>query len=380
MAPTTAITAGGWRLAAFNGPGSAGCNAYSYTPYDLRASMDDDHSLSVHDGAKVTGTLTASARIKIGDPDHDGIDISISVGGGVSAGVEFHKEIRDGVYATRDASHKSAAQSGITIRPRVVSAIDFNPPTLAVNLKVHLDLPIVGKVTIGSFTKNLVPWDHAPTPTHLAQYDTDSDHPFGEETYFRLTTGGANGDVTKQPDARSHLPHAGEFASFPQSIDNCLADNSPNPATPPSAPPVAPGDDPLPTTYNMCLWFAPNAEQLQLPRLAEPMCSSIDSAYPAGNSGYDCFRAYFHFLCIGSHEEDSPPNPFFKAIVRKWDPQDPVQAKGYEDALAACVPAAKRANGSVDETSLTNIASFLTNLAACDANGNLISADDSVSR
>lgn len=67
----------------------------------------------------------------------------------------------------------------------------------------------------------------------LASFDSDNSLVAkDEERVCRLGTGSASGNQMKKPVVRSHLPGGTEFASFPASVDACLADPTPNPPTP----------------------------------------------------------------------------------------------------------------------------------------------------
>jgi hypothetical protein len=376
----------GWRLPAFAGLDTS-CTHHTYGAYDLRALMDDDHSLSVGEKAALTGTISAAAGREYESNDGSSLKLALKISGGLSANIELSKAIRDGALLVRDEHGVTSAASGLTIRPRVVSNIDFNPPALSLVFEMRVRIPIWNKVVkVGAFEKKLFPWDKSSDVVHLVRNDTDEDpsHPFDEETYFRLVTGGTRGDAIKQPDVRSHLPHAREFPSFPKDVDACLADEKPLPPLGAALAPAGAAVGITPTAYNMCLWGeAPLFRDGNgVHHASSPLCANVDSAYPTGDPHRDCVRAYYHFLCsaASSHEVSSPAHPAVPAVVRRWDPDVPEQRQAYQDAIAACAPWATQLDPDASESALTTITSSLTNFAACDDAANIVSADDAVWR
>jgi hypothetical protein len=326
-------------------------------PLQSRVLQSDDHAVELETRMSLTGGIGGSLGLPVGP-----VQISLDATGTLTGAAAQTHVVRDGLLATRDASGV-AGNTALTVRPKMTAEATAN---LKVKVKLLIDV-FVGKIKL---EHTLV-----DTSTQLASWDSDQTGIFSEADTLRIGTGSQRGDVMKQPDVLSHLPHAPAYATFTQGVDACLADASPGPAEPPLAPPSVDGGGA--PRAEICVHggailgrdgaYAPRA------RMPAGVCGNVD-AYVAG-LGIDqdksrCLVDYLRFLCqpvsrqqvFGGHD----------VVARVIDPLNEQTMTTYAGIVGQCLSAYAIPNESV--ASAEAFARELFGWAACDGGANLIGA------
>jgi hypothetical protein len=338
----------------------------------MRADGDDDKSLSVEESASIGFTLGGGIGATI-----DGFTFQVGASGTVSAQIAAYDMIRDGLYATRaSASATPAPAEGITIRPRDVTSLTAGDLAIFITIKTP-KLPLVGSL---SWTENL--WQSGTVTLASSDSDSAGNRPFAESSYLRLGTGGPQtGDASsnsmgsvEQPSVTSHLPagisdpsytsSATEFASFPQTVDKCLADTTPLPTpaagTPPSSSTYT---APPPVTANLCL--SQTASTLQNGGI-----SNLCTGYPANS----CEHAWMAFLCSLPYTQTQVASNV--SVVSQFDPSNATEVAAMTQALTTCANDYTAAGQASQFT--PGVVESLVNIQACDASGNLLPSTGTV--
>jgi hypothetical protein len=194
----------------------------------------------------------------------------------------------------------------------------------------------------------------------------------------------------KQPAVVSHLPGHAEFDSFDLDVDACLADDTPNPPTPPPCQAVPASAEP--PSAEVCAYGpalageAPGPFPLplpQLPPLPPGVCAS-PAAYVAGltlpSAQSDCIAGLLGFLCTPVSQQQTWNG---RSVVSKLlDLTSQQQGAALADVMQMCVssllpPAALELPPDQLKQVADSIANSLVQFRVCTADATLL-ADDEV--
>ena len=289
--------------------------------------------------------------------------------GGLSGLVVQRYVLRDALLAQDQGYASMTPITGLTLRPRQTASADLLP--LLGKLSLYLNLAF----TEIDIEKQVFKTESIP----LASYDSDDSLVAKDEEHvFRLGTGSASGNQMKKPVVRSHLPGGPEFASFPASVDACLADSTPNPPTPKPCDPVQ--DSGEPQSIEVCA-YGPTADLRPIISNLPPNVCDIYPAFVAelglSQPQAECMEAYFGFLCapVSKQQAFSAPTSVVARVLNFAD-----EAQGAELAamLKTCVLAFAPPTGNpvVDKKNASDFTDTLLGFSLCrGATGKLVSED-----
>jgi hypothetical protein len=331
-----------------------------YDPMWPRALENDDRHL------RTSTSIGACAGVIGFVPDIDwipGIHINLAVGGHLAGTLSLNYDVRDGALATTDE------------QARPVSAISISPTTHAdasVSLSVFLHIYvswIFGQVDL--WKGDLI----GTGDVSLAQWDSGQ---WGEGSTMRFGTGGNDGvagyDAMSWPDVQSTLPAMSPFEAMSEPVDACLADQAPNPATPPACPATPRDPTSGPPHVEVCAYHATGSAVSPSPAdvCTDPSAYAASLGYSGGQAS--CIADMYSWLCQPvSAQQWANGMPVRARVLDRSDATETQQLGDIaRKCLDAFVPNGPQAAGQswIDQNYLK--------YGICDARGNLITGPDLV--
>ena len=348
-------------------------------PLDVRLFNDDDRAVVSTTGLQLNGTLAGVLGGSFGP-----FDVNLTVKGGINGMVNNDFVIREALRAAALGGSGMTPLTGLSIRPRMRANATLDETAATLHLSLHIDLGITS-IDI-DITQKLL----SIPSVSLASYNSDSALTKNDEQYiFRLGTGSRDGDVMKQPAAVSHLPGHAEFNSFDIDVDSCLADDTPNPPTPPPCQAIPASAEP--PSAQICAYGpalageAPGPFPLplpQLPPLPPGVCAS-PAAYVAGlgltPAQSDCVGGLLGFLCTPVSQQQAWNG---KSVVSKvLDLTNPAQGEALAYVAQICVqsflpPGALELPDDELKQVADSIANSLVQFGICTSDATLLSDDE----
>jgi len=331
-------------------------------PFDVRLFQDDDHAVDTATGLDISGSLGGELGGSFGP-----FTVSLTVTGKITGSVEQHHRLREALLAEDLGGNAMTPATALRVRPQQTAQATLDPATGKLRLTLSLPWPFDDI----DMTKTLF---SVPAVT-LAQYDSDTTATAADEILaFQLGTGSAKGNVSEQPVARSHLPGGLEFASFPVDVDACLADESPNPPTPPPCKPTqSPGKPP---SAEICL-YGPSADTRELLGALPPnVCADVPGH--VSGLGFDaakteCLERFLGFLCSPVSKQQTHQS--LSVVAHVLDLLDDEEGHLLSEVLMTCAEAfdTPGPDGLIDTTYWSE--QFVAT-ALCTADGTLLGPSD----
>jgi hypothetical protein len=310
-------------------PAGASFSLTPDNPFLARAFMDDDKALEIVTRAALDAALKAGAGFNFANV----VRFELSVDGGVSGEAEQIHVIREQeeigtrvLPGVEFEARSPVAQTSLSVTPATKSTLYA---TFGVNLYFGVRMPW-GWINLGGRIVDVrepVAGDRVPQvwpERNRLRIGTSSDYPSLDPSV----------NVMKKPDVTSHLPLAGEFASFTRDVDTCMAapaetgdfppacGSTPGTMTPGDAPPRAEVCAYYPTHWNG--EFGPARTPAQVACLA-----NLQSFLRGGVSRRQSFEADYTFGTTTRRSTET-------VDARVLDSGDPATLRAYADIANAC--------------------------------------------
>ncbi|HRI63173.1 MAG TPA: hypothetical protein PK156_03020 [Polyangium sp.] len=324
-------------------------------PHDaflLRALEDSDERASFHNKLTLSGGIAGFAGASWGP-----IQIGLKAAGTLEGHVGMRHSLSDAagaIFVDPTGQKKLLPISSLTVTPST-----FAGATIQFDVGLHLQVPFAfrswGNVSVD------IPLLEAG-PYTLASYESGF---WSEEHRLRLGTGAQTDDPRKQPMVASHFPNTSQapFESFPQSIDECMVDTTPNPPPPIECAMADPPPMGFPPNLEIC-YYSPVVVGTNNP------CNPLQlDAYLAENNpnataaDLQCLRDKFTYLCGDvSQQQVYEGQPVVAHVFNLSDENDAQALVAVADSCSA------EWTGKPDEFAKM----FFSSVALCDDAGNLV--------
>jgi hypothetical protein len=330
--------------------------SYSLSPPDpmqLRTLMNDDHHVAAETKLSLGADATGHVGVTMGTLQI-GLDALIGIGG--SFALQHH--VRDEATIL----HHIQAPPTWLANDRFLSNVTITPQTVAdVNAHFKLTMKLNMDMGIGpALNTSYELFDPAPLTKKFGG------SPWPENNRIRLGTGASGPDAVNRPATVSHLPSASTtvptfdaFAS--QTVDECLADTSPNPPTPPPCG-KQPNVNKTPHAQVCAIGREPDANGgFGTPAQWATACSDINGTAAAMVGGasstyYPCVQSMLSYLCSPVSRTLTSP----AGVSHIMDLSGPVAT---DTRFATVLKTCNTAFGSTDPNWVTH---FLFDIKPCD--------------
>lgn len=333
----------------------------------VRPLQNDDHAFTIGNEFhfEVEANAGLVSNFSLGPFSLSGPSFS----GGLAATLRQSFEFRDALHAQGgDAGGNPALPTtGVTIQPRTAALASTTPITARMTLSLDL---LFSTIEI-KFKFNIVPG------VDLAEFDSANDDAWGEESRFRMGTGGVSDFqqhfTRDSPLVASHLAGRPDYLPFDdQDVASCLEEPELDLDDTEPCEPTESDNQPLPSA-EVCLVLDPynESEELALPALSASACGNIGqyaSSEPGGVS--ECLQGMLSFMCDPVSNVQLEGGHWVVARVIEWN--DPFLEE-LAERLMNCSQAWSETYAEYDEQALVDA---LVRTQACDSEGNLLDADD----
>jgi hypothetical protein len=331
-------------------------------PMAIRAHQNDDHDLDAKTNMRLDATLGGTLG-----PSFGPAQIYATVKGTVSGDVAQHHMIRDAVRAEGRGGSRMVGVTGLSVHPRTTAEVTMAP--LDASLRIVLD-----------YWFGTIDWDvkllHVD-PITLASYDSDDSDSWPEKTRLRVGTGSEAGDSMMKPSVNSHVFGSGNYASFPKSVDACLAEPSIEPVDPEVCTPEPPDQGSAPHV-NMCAFMTVRNDGNNLVQFPPKNVCGAKSSWAKNMAPLpgliSCTTDLLDYLCSPiSYEQQASQSSVNVSHVANTH----AELTEVFEILESCANRAGQLGMS--EASITSWFEDDFGISACDANGRLIDNEELVS-